>query len=67
MLLITGILLALIAVGVFLLTAFAEGMADRPVSTGEFWSLQWPAIVTALLAIACFVARHFLHGRSITW
>ncbi len=67
MLLITGILLALIAVGVFLLTAFAEGMADRPVSSAEFWGLQWPAIVAALLAIGCFVARHFLHGRSITW
>jgi len=67
MLLITGILLAFIAVGVFLLTAFAEGMADRPVSTREFWGSQWPAIVMALLAIACFLARHYLHGRSITW
>lgn len=67
MLLVVGILLSIIAVGVFLLTAFAEGMADRPVSTAEFWALQWPAITALLLAIACFIARHFLHGHALTW
>ena len=67
MLLLAGILLTIIAVGVFLLTAFAEGMSDRQVSKAEFWGMQWPAIITLLLAIACFVARHYLHGQSITW
>jgi hypothetical protein len=67
MLLLAGILLSVIAVGVFLLTAFAEGMSDRQVSKGEFWGAQWPAILALLLAIACFVARHFLHGHTITW
>lgn len=59
MLLLIAILASLAAVVVFLLTAFAEGMADRPVSTAEFWSLQWPAITLALIAAALFVTRHF--------
>lgn len=67
MLLVAGILLSILAVAAFLFIAFAQGMSDRQVSNSEFWSAQWPVAVTLLLAIACFIARHFLHGKSISW
>jgi len=67
MILLVAILATLAAVVTFLITAFAEGMSDRPVSASEFWGLQWPAILLAFFAAALFVARHFLHGTSITW
>lgn len=63
MLLIAGILLTVLALALAVLIAFAAGMSDAP---GERPSFFWPVIV-ALLALACFVARHWLAGRVITW
>ena len=67
MLLVAGILLLIIGTTLFLMIAFAEGMSDRQVSTAEFWTGQFPALIVLALAVACFVARHYLHGHAITW
>lgn len=64
MLIFFGITLAMIAVVVFVLASFANGMSDAPDGPGI--SL-WPAVVVALLSVLCFVLRHFSHGRAIHW
>ena len=63
MLLTVAILLTILGVAVLVMIGFANGMSDSPSSHISLW----PAWVILLLAIACFVARHYLHGKSITW
>lgn len=64
MLMFAGIVSGVLAVAVFLLIGFAQGMS----TTGQTnWRDQWPAGALALVSILCFVARHWLHGKSITW
>jgi hypothetical protein len=64
MLMFLGIMLAIIAVVVFVLIAFANGMSDAPEQPGVSFAAP---ILLALLSVLCFVARHFLHCRPIVW
>ena len=63
MLLLAGILLSIIGLGMLLMIGFANGMSDSPSSHISLL----PAWLILLLAVTCFVARHFLHGQAITW
>lgn len=63
MLLIFGIVLSVLGCAVGLLIAFASGMSDAPGARTSFW----PAWALFAAAAVCFVARHYLHGKSITW
>jgi hypothetical protein len=64
MLLVLGIILAVLAVTVTVVIGFANGMSDAPSGSGMSY---WPGAALALAAVACFVLRHFLAGKSITW
>ena len=63
MLLLAGILLTIIGLGILMLIGGANMMSDAPGTSVKLW----PAWAILLLAIACFVARHYLHGKVITW
>ncbi len=64
MLMFLGIVFLVLAVVAFFVEVFAEGMETAPKSHLSDFAL---AIVFLALAAACFVLRHFLHGRAIAW
>ena len=64
MLLVIGILL--LATGVpltFVLGIFGPG---ANLGTGRGGAI-WPGLLVIALGIVCLVARHWLHGKAITW
>jgi len=62
MLMFAGFLCSILAVGLAMLLAFDNRMSgDAP---GEKLS-KWPAVILAVLAVACFVARHYVHDTVV--
>lgn len=64
MLMFLGILFAAGAIVAFVFGGFAAGMSTTGTAPNP---LKWPAGISAVLAVVCFVARHYLHGKSISW
>jgi hypothetical protein len=63
-LLVLGIVFVIAGVAATVLIGGANMMSDAPSSKG---ASLWPAGVLLALAVACFVARHFLHGAALHW
>jgi hypothetical protein len=65
MLLFLGIVLLILAILVFLGIGFLAG----DIETGRSPPVRdfWPAAALFLAAILCFVGRHYLRGKGITW
>jgi len=66
MLLVSGIVLLVLALVLFVLLAFAEGMSTAP-SAARMWRSQWPSGLFFLLGIGCLLLHHHLAGKPVTW
>jgi hypothetical protein len=65
MLMVLGILLGLASLVATVICGFTGGNIETGESPPAI--AFWPAWLLAGLMVACFVARHYLHGHAITF